>query len=340
MYVLKGGNNLANEQSVFRFDLNESLYFEKGQEVEEIMGISLDPEISIQEFTDYISIRGVVELQGSYQKLELFDEEDEADSYFESYDSRRYMERVTDTSYGSAEFMHRFPVEITVPSYRVENLNDVLVTISEFDYELPEPNHLNLRSTIEIHGINNRVEEVEDEDPESVVEESEEELIESRDAGNTFEFDVKPELESSSFEEPVGIEEDVKNDLDDEMESDRWKFKKESQTFEQFFNKNKVPEVEVLEESSSIKESSSSSSSKMESHESREEKTDLTYLSDIFRSSEEEYFKLKLCIVQDRDTLESIAEKYETSTLQIRNYNQLEEDDVTEGQLLYIPIKK
>ena len=70
MHVLEGGTNLLSENSVFRFELNESLYFEKGQEVAEIMGISLEPEISIQEFSDYVSIRGVVELQGSYQKNE------------------------------------------------------------------------------------------------------------------------------------------------------------------------------------------------------------------------------------------------------------------------------
>jgi stage VI sporulation protein D len=341
---LKGGSNLANEQSVFRFDLNDSLYFEKGQEVAEIMGISLDPEISIQEFADYISIRGVVELQGSYQKLVQVEEEEEDDSYFETYDSRRYMERVTDTSYGGAEFMHRFPVEITVPSYRVENLNDVLVTIAEFDYELPEPDHLYLRSTIEIHGINNQIEEVEEdeEDSESFVKELEEESISVRGSDDTFEFEVKTEIESSSYEASPELKEVIPVEQDEEMESDRWKFMKETKTFEEFFKK-KETEIEVEEallEESSSNEDESESSSKSESHESREGNADLTYLSDMFRNSEEEYIKLKLCIVQDRDTLETLAEKYETSTVQIRSYNRLEADDVTEGQLLYIPLKK
>jgi stage VI sporulation protein D len=346
VHVLKGGNNLVNEHSVFRFDLIESLYFEKGQEVAEILGISLEPEISIQEFSDYISIRGVVELQGSYQKVQTIEEEvdvDEHESYLDGYDSKRFIERVTDTQFGNAEFMHRFPVEITVPSYRVENLDDVTVMISEFDYELPESNRLYLRSTIEIHGINSQVEEVEEvEDDESESLLSEEVESFARDAGETFEFEMKQEDESSHYIEDspeplptLEVEEPV-----EEQESDRWKFMQKTQTFDEFFNKNKEPEVveEFEEESSSSSDESSSSSD--ESRESRTEQADLTYLADMFRSGEEEYATLKLYIVQNKETLETIAERYNTTTLHIRNQNRLEDDDVIEGQLLYIPLKK
>ncbi|MEN2765718.1 stage VI sporulation protein D [Ornithinibacillus xuwenensis] len=343
---------MANEQSVFRFDLNESLYFERGQEVAEIMGISLDPEISIQEFNDYISIRGVVELQGSYQKEPLVGEETEDDAYLDGYDSKRYMERVTDNHYGGAEFMHRFPIEITVPSYRVDNVDDVLVTISEFDYELPESNHLCLRSTIEIYGINNEVEEETTEEAfESQTLSSNEEEVFTRDTEDTFEFEVKHDVESSSSsssaespEHYPNITEDVQKD---EVESDRWKFKEKTQSFDEFFQKNKEPEeVEEVEEvevesveSSSYYMDDEADGSPIESDESRTQRADLTYLADMFRGGDEQYAKLRLCIVQEKDTLESLAEKYQTSTLLIRNQNQLEDDDLSEGQIIYIPVK-
>jgi stage VI sporulation protein D len=344
MHVLKGGTNLLNENSVFRFELNESLYFEKGQEVAEIMGISLEPEISIQEFSDYISIRGVVELQGSYQKnQDLSNGEDE--SYLEGYDSKRYMERVTDTQFGGAEFMHRFPVEITVPSYRVENLDDVTVVISEFDYELPESDHLYLRSTIEIHGINSQVEEVEEVEEEEEVEsvEKEEVSLMDRNTEDSFEFEVKQEIESSSYKEDSPERLPTLESLGEDTESDRWKFMQKTQTFDEFFQKDTEPEVvdvivdDVVDESSSFLGDESRSSD--ESYESRTEKADVTYLADIFRNDEEEFTKLKLCIVQQKDTLETIAAKYETSSLHIRNQNGLEDDDLIEGQLLYIPVK-
>ncbi len=338
MHVLKGGINLVNENSVFRFELNESLYFEKGQEVAEIMGISLEPEISIQEFSDYISIRGVVELQGSYQKTQNLSNEDD-ESYLEGYDSKRYMERVTDTQLGGAEFMHRFPVEITVPSYRVENLDDVTVMISEFDYELPASDHLYLRSTIEIHGINSQLEDVAEES-ESV--ENEESSLMARDLSDQFEFEVKQENESSSYVEESPEQLPTLEVKDSDDDGDRWKFMQKTQTFDEFFQKNQEPEVEevieeVVEESSSYLDIESHSLD--ESYESRTEKADLTYLADMFRSDEEEFAKVRLCIVQDNDTLEKIAEKYETSTLHIRNQNSLEDDDLREGQLLYIPVK-
>lgn len=353
MYVLKGGNHLINEQNVFRFDLNESLYFEKGQEVAEIMGISLEPEISIQEFDDFISIRGVIELQGSYQLAQTIGESDE--SYLDGYDSKRYIERVTETQYGVADFRHRFPVEITVPSYRVENLDDITVFISEFDYELPESDHLYLRSTIEIHGIRNQVEEEEVEtEAETEVEteanvdvepnpetHTEEEPILTRSEEEVFEFEVKHEDESSTYIEdsPEPLPTLSQEEVNDPDEDDRWKFMQKTQTFDEFFNKNPEPEVEVEEELHESSSSEEESYSLDDSDEGRTEKADLTYLADMFRGGEEQYAKLKLCIVQEKDTLESLAERYETTTLHIRNQNRLEDDDISEGQLLYIPVK-
>lgn len=134
---------MSNDQSVFSFELNESLYFEKGQEVAEIRGISLDPEISIQSFNEYISIRGVIELRGEYQKAENSEGEHSSND-FEDYHSNRYVESVVDTEEGAAAFSHRFPVEISIPSYRVTNLDDVTVNISSFDYEIPDQNQLKL----------------------------------------------------------------------------------------------------------------------------------------------------------------------------------------------------
>ncbi len=341
MYVLKGGSYLSNEQSVFRFDLNESLYFEKGQEVAEIMGISLDPEISIQEFNDYISIRGVVELQGSYQKAQTLGDLEADNSYVDGYESKRYMERVTDTQYGGAEFMHRFPVEITVPSYRVNDVDEVTVSISEFDYELPESNHLYLRSTIEIYGINNQVED----QAESGSVTSEQQEAFTRGSDDSFEFEVKNSEESSPYiEEPEAalpsfpVEEQV-----EETESERWKFMQQSQTFDAFFKKPKEPAVEELVEEENFESSSfveDDEDFSLSESKDRKEDADLTYLADIFQGGEEQYTKLKVRIVQERDTLETLAEQYETSTLQIRNQNQLEDDDLTKGQLLYIPVKK
>ncbi|MCY8455011.1 peptigoglycan-binding protein LysM, partial [Bacillus spizizenii] len=45
-----------------QFSVEESICFQKGQEVSELLSISLDPDIRVQEVNDYVSIRGSLEL--------------------------------------------------------------------------------------------------------------------------------------------------------------------------------------------------------------------------------------------------------------------------------------
>src|SRR5699024_10905681 len=119
-----------------------------------MMQISLDPEITIQPFNDYVSIRGVIELQGEYQKtLGSGEGEREADN-FDIYHSYRYVESVTDTLEGSATFSHQFPVEISIPRYRVQKFNEIKLNIESIDYEIHEEKKLKLNATIDIHGNN------------------------------------------------------------------------------------------------------------------------------------------------------------------------------------------
>ncbi|HLR40803.1 MAG TPA: LysM peptidoglycan-binding domain-containing protein [Virgibacillus sp.] len=453
---------MSHEQNKFSFELNESLYFEKGQEVAEMMQISLDPEITIQPFNDYVSIRGVIELQGEYQKtLGSGEGEREADN-FDIYHSYRYVESVTDTLEGGATFSHQFPVEISIPSYRVQDFNEITVSIESFDYEIPEENQLKLNAAIDIHGINMenanetsrpsevteekeavvstkeneeasksdakeihsqekqeiepiaavdeqeeiRAEEEQIEEAESVAEHGDteeardkefqaegeqevdvleqdaaqepEELQESRDTevyfadGTTdtamkneeedsFKFDIKqakieamPEDETLITEETPTLSTDLEAETSEKKpeEKDRWKNKK-SQSLSEFFKS--VPSSESSIFSSSVQDESfiepspssshlelGESSSYFESRESNsEDEADVHYLSDMFRGGDEEqYTQMRLCIVQSKDTVETIAERYEIPILQLLKQNQLDGDDISEGQLLYIPRHK
>ncbi|MNI47992.1 Stage VI sporulation protein D [compost metagenome] len=56
------------------------------------------------------------------------------------------------------------------------------------------------------------------------------------------------------------------------------------------------------------------------------------------RGQESEAFrKVRLCIVQREETLDSIAEKYQLSARELVLYNRLPGQTVEEGQVLYIP---
>ncbi|WP_156291204.1 stage VI sporulation protein D [Oceanobacillus salinisoli] len=382
---------MSANQSVFTFELNETLYFDKGQEVAELRGISLDPEISIQAFNDYISIRGVLELQGAYEKAEDTVGKEESVADFSGLDTKRYVENVVETDDSLAEFTHRFPVEISVPTYRVSDIDDVAVSVESFDYELPEQSQLKLYSTIAIHGINqdaevprgeeDTVEEVEqanqteqteqEEDIEQAqepilsetVEEVEQDETEAPSLLNreadSFEFEIKQNQQEDvnqtddllSIPETPSLSEELAESEEDkveEKEEGRWSFKTKSQSFSDFFAKEEV-KSEEMEELDEIVDSEDNIEPKgmhteivYDNTSDERDDEDITYLSDIFRDSEEEgYTKMRLCIVQKDDTIETISERFQVSPLQIIKQNQLEEDfDVSEGQLLYIPAKK
>ncbi|MDY0396887.1 stage VI sporulation protein D [Virgibacillus halophilus] len=144
---------MNNGESVFQFDLRESVYFEDHQQVSEITGISLEPEISIQTYGDYISIRGVIALHGEYRSVDNSVVEQMQPSFEKQ--ALRYIDSVEADENGFAMFSHQFPVEISVPLYRIADLNDVAVNIESFDYTLPDPAQLVVTADIAIHGISN-----------------------------------------------------------------------------------------------------------------------------------------------------------------------------------------
>ena len=56
---MKGGIVLTQEnESYLRFSLEESVWFQKGQEVEELYSISLDPNVTVTENDHYVYIEG------------------------------------------------------------------------------------------------------------------------------------------------------------------------------------------------------------------------------------------------------------------------------------------
>ncbi|MBP2077434.1 stage VI sporulation protein D [Oceanobacillus polygoni] len=390
---------MAGDSKAFTFDLEESLYFEKGQEVAELRGIALEPEISIQPYEEYISIRGNIELQGEYEKIASVEVDRSLD--FEDFQAKRYVEKVIDEE-GLASFSHRFPVEISVPPYRVADLNDVTVHVESFDYEIPEPSHLKLCATIEIHGINSEVEyprhevdsveEIEQTEVESVVEDTSSAEVDS------FEFEIRkpqeeeqtvsdlvePELDAGPLDEQkTNDAEEIKMEAREELDSvqveeieeepeeadvieivdeiraeeeeqkeqedndpDRWK--KKSQTLAEFFNNLSDEDAEATETETEEAEELAyeddivaSDVDESEAYEEREPE-DASLLSDIFREAKDEQFtKMRICIVQNQDTIETIAERFSVSPLQLIKQNQLEDDfEVHEGQLLHIPVNK
>ncbi|MNN96751.1 Stage VI sporulation protein D [compost metagenome] len=65
---------------------------------------------------------------------------------------------------------------------------------------------------------------------------------------------------------------------------------------------------------------------------------DLQWKKLFIRSGEQEPFsKIKLVIVQQEETLDDIAQRYHLSSRELQLYNRLSEQQLAEGQVLYIP---
>ncbi|PLR83127.1 stage VI sporulation protein D [Bacillus sp. V33-4] len=135
-------------QSFLRFSLEESLWFQKGQEVAELVSVSLDPNITIQENEQYVTIRGSLELSGEYKKHE----EAAADNGKE-ITGAKFVHGVEERDEGICEFIHRFPVDITIPNNRIQSVFDIDIQVDSFDYLFPERSCMKLTADLTISGL-------------------------------------------------------------------------------------------------------------------------------------------------------------------------------------------
>ncbi|MGG6273778.1 LysM peptidoglycan-binding domain-containing protein, partial [Bacillus velezensis] len=62
------------------------------------------------------------------------------------------------------------------------------------------------------------------------------------------------------------------------------------------------------------------------------------YLTKLFTREEEKFSRMKICIVQQQDTIDRVCERYDITSQQLIRTNALSfDDELEEGQLLYIP---
>ncbi|WJV20160.1 stage VI sporulation protein D [Rossellomorea marisflavi] len=386
-----------SQQSSLRFSLEESIWFKKGQEVEELLSISLDPHITIQEQEQYILIRGSLDLSGEYLPSSVRDDDEayEVDEILEA--SGKYVQMVESREKGELEFIHCFPVDVTIPKNRIENLEDIDVYVEAFDYAVPENACIRLNADLTITGIFGEqqvqtpveeelyepmyravdtMEEVEAEEAADVtmetvvpdyieeppreeeydvfslspvydeVEDEEEQeetepfVLEGRVTPEEEEIPVQIQYES--FPEPEAMRSEKMFELPEHELSES----SEAQSYQHYVQESVQPPVQLpvqeVMEAEEEEEEESSSSSEVEAAKKtkgKKKKYESISLTDFFaRKEEERGATLRVCIVQDGDTLDSIAEKYELTIPQLLRVNQLEANqDVYGGQVLYIP---
>lgn len=305
--------DVEGEMSMLRFSIEEAIAFRREHHVDQLLSISLQPTITIEEQEDYVYIRGVLELSGEYTKHE----EDGED--VETFELGRYIEQVRMHDEETGEFLHQFPIDVTVPKERVDDLEQVYVLIESFDYDL-QKNELRLIAEVAIHGI-----QMDDD------QEDEEEW----DAYNADDFEpFEAVARQEVYEEEKEEQETIVNVptfymLHEEQVADNDEHKEE-----------RIDVQGEHEEEQESKREETSFQLELKGRETNEKRNEnALYLTKLFGKNEEQAFaRLKICIVQQGDSLDKIAERYDVSVQQLLRTNHLESGaDVHEGQLLYIP---
>ncbi|MBT2643081.1 stage VI sporulation protein D [Bacillus sp. ISL-41] len=383
-------------QSCLRFSLEESVWFQRGQEVAELVSISLDPNITIQENEQYVSIRGSLELTGEYTCHEQ-QQEDES-----QIAALKYVHSVMEREEGVYEFLHRFPVDITIPKNRIESIYDIDIQVEGFDYVFPEKDRLKLNADLAITGLYGEQQHEADQDADS---EEAEELEVSYRQEATAEVDVDVETEAEAEEENHSLEDRDEQDfpeapaysfvqqnetLNEQEEQDSYEeelyapFRAEAKksldaeeasepelqeqrehqqvpeyAFSDFRGEPEpVAEVELEQEEveveveleaeeqpqaenqpAEMEESPESSSSPILKKKKPNMKQGISIAEFLARKEEEtEVAKIRVCIVQQGDSLQSISERYDVPVQQLLRVNHLSIDhEVHEGQVLYVP---
>jgi stage VI sporulation protein D len=383
------------EQSYLRFSLEESIWFKKGQEVAEFLSISLDPIVSVDEYEQYITIRGALELSGEYRMAE--GEESSADPF--DFASHRFVQHISTREDGISELSHRFPIDITIPKNRIQHLEDVYVTVESFDYDLDENGRLLVTADISISGISEApldepyepsLVEEEDEDllfepfevvaRKEVYEEEQRKQQLEEETSSIFNHAPQEQNEDKAQEMTAIHREEAKQEEEkavplnnneqleetaerlektkekaaqlektEEKEETAAQLEKPEETAAQLEEKeavkaeeeNVVPQQEAKVSIGSMKEKDADEmEEEVDENEKQKVKSEnALYLTKLFaKNQEEEFTKVKICIVQQGDSLDKIAERYDITVQQLLRVNQLESpEEIHEGQLLYIP---
>jgi stage VI sporulation protein D len=365
------------EQSKLRFSIEESVWLKNGQEVDQVLSMSLNPDITIQENNEQVVINGSLHLIGEYRQYEQpkNDNESEEGSLREQV-AFRSLDQMSASDQGIAEIEHRFPVDITIPKHRIQNLDEIFVAVESFDYDLPSPTCIQLAADVAITGISQDassqrpsiVEEEEEEEKSPVsmqVNEEQEELKESSDeTWASFEFEARRVQEESSEPQQDESKEFVRNEDVNQGPQIELKGRSEdeeeesSEDLETVFERNdsflhplksisgKQKDDEEISENFNNREDDyeepeavkSDLEEEVEHEEKRPREENALYLTSMLTKEDEEFSRLKMCIIQPGDSLDTIASRYEISTSHLLRVNRLDSEDVEEGQILYIPV--
>ncbi|MFS8650880.1 MAG: LysM peptidoglycan-binding domain-containing protein [Caldibacillus sp.] len=383
------------ESTPLTFSLEETVLFRKGETIAELYNLSLEPEVTIQELDQYVSLRGSLMMIGEYKKKDWEGEEEF------SFSGQKYVSVEPLGRDNLYQFSFNFPIDITIPKARIQNIEELDLVLDSFDYTLEDDDTLVISTEISVVGVYD--EDFDIEEGKRAGEEEELDGIPYQEMIVPFpDFDedgIEPSRTDSN-QEDAGEEEmqELAIEVDEEVSNEN-----SGETVQESETENLVArsyqeeanDVEVVDElaTTPVYRSFAQPTTRSEQNEERTEKmlqsdggenpeevvvtdeTDdssylqtesssfrtkkqITYqpkeemekeekrkllLTDFFAHKEEEdkMATMRLYFVQSGDTIDEIAERYQINISSILRVNDLEgNEDLKEGELLYIPVAK
>lgn len=376
---------MAQEQSsTLTFSIEDSVWLNQGQQIDEILGMTLTPEIFVDQDGEHVTIKGGLRFVGEYKIDHGVEEEkriDDGESFADLSDFRQ-SGQLTEHEGEIGEIEHLFPIDITIPMARIQHIDDIFVEIASFDYDLPEKGCIQLTADVSISGMKSEKQELEADTDDRELEQ-EEDTEEAEETAFSFTAYKEPDGEEPILQKPT-VESDEQQTapaneenaqvnreqvLDisaafgealenkhetsppsepvlpraTENELDVGQEKEESAETTQEEARKDVEEEDRYEESQQEEALAADEQELEEALEEADQKGEreenATYLTSMLRNEVEQFTKWKMCIIQENETLDTIAERYELSASQLTRYNNLADEQVSEGQILYIPVK-
>ena len=210
------GGKRSGNRSFITFFIKRICLVPKGQEVEELLSISLDPDVEIEELDHEVIVRGQLDLTGEYVARQ-----DDSAYSLRDLSPAKSIDYVETREDGVNELVHSFPLEISIPRNRVKVIEELYVSIEEFDYELKENGCLQLLADISITGLCDE-ERIEDEEEEEETAYAELEVDSAQEDENrpTPQVEEPAYKESDEWEdyafEPFQLEERKEQEVEEE----------------------------------------------------------------------------------------------------------------------------
>lgn len=308
---------MKNDEQMF-VPIDEKLFVPADKKINEMMTISLDPDIAVIEKEEFVKLQGRVLLQGKYKKTQ--------DNHVTeiTIEDKPYIKDIQELHYDEVIFAHPFPVEITIAAYRIEKITDITVKVAHFDYEIIEPEKMQVKARLEIAGLQPTPQKSKRETSE--IEPSQVEEVAAKTVEKVSPIEEIEEVKQEEEEGIVEVSSEKKEEVLEVVATNEAPETKEDNSIDEA--------VEVQQEE--VPEATEAQAVHIGHTEDEDEAEHTMFLRQLFADEEEENERVRLYITQSQDTIETVANRYEMSTYQLMKDNDLTEDLLEEGQILKI----